>query len=202
MILDALSSEELVNLRQARILYYDFFYGLFVFELLDSRCEIALRQLELLSSTPLNQESQDAMKLLKRELEDNGIKGLKAEFSVLFALPFGEKQVGMHISHYYENCLAGQSLLKMKEFVRQSAVRVNADNFKETEEHLGFLFGFMRYLLESKEEELARGVFAFSKDAIKGLVREIIARRDARLYRALAIVLDSFVEFEMDYYAR
>ena len=39
-MLEKLSKEELMNLNNARILYYDFFNGFFVFELLDDRVEI------------------------------------------------------------------------------------------------------------------------------------------------------------------
>ena len=140
------------------------------------------------------------MEMLKTELENNGIANFKEEFSRLFALPFGEKQVGMHLSHYYENCIGAESLLKMRTLLKKSDVRVETSNFKETEEHLGFLFGFMRHLLESGNEELAEEVFLFIQDAYYGLIAEIKARKDARLYLSLALILESFIEFESTIY--
>lgn len=197
-MLDKLSFEDQQNLKQARILYYDFFNGLLVFEMLDERVKIAQRQLEILLNAPLNREAEESMLLLKQELQDNGIQNIKGEFSSLFALPFGDKQVGMHLSHYYENCIGAQSLLKIKSLIKQSDIRVNSENFKETEEHLGFLCGVMRHLLETGNQELAKEIFEFSKNAFLGLVQEIKARKDAKFYLAIALILESFIGFEME----
>lgn len=200
-MLDNLSEQEQLDLKNARILYYDFFNGLLVFEMLEERVGITKEQLTILLNAPLNQEAEGSMQLLKQELENNGIKNIKEEFSRLFALPFGGKQVGMHLSHYYENCINGQSLLKMRALMKQSDVRVNTDNFKETEEHLGFLCGFMRHLLEKSNAELAKEVFLFSQKAFLGLVEEIKARKDAKFYLAIALILESFMKFEKEFYA-
>ncbi len=198
-MLDNLSKQEQRDLKNARILYYDFFNGLLVFEMLEERVGIAKEQLEILLNAPLNQEAEGSMLLLKQELENNGIANIKEEFSRLFALPFGEKQVGMHLSHYYEHCIGAESLLKMRSLLKQSDVRVNSENFKETEEHLGFLCGLMRYLLEVDNVKLAEEVFLFSQKAFFGLVEEIKARKDAKFYLAVALILESFVKFEIEF---
>ncbi|MDE5925629.1 MAG: molecular chaperone TorD family protein [Helicobacter sp.] len=200
-MLDNLSEQEQLNLKNARVLYYDFFNGLLVFEMLEERVRIAKEQLGILLSAPLNQEAEGSMLLLKQELEDNGIQNIKEEFSRLFALPFGGKQVGMHLSHYYENCIGGQSLLKIRALMKQSDVRVNTESFKETEEHLGFLCGFMRYLIEKENVELAKEVFLFSQKAFLGWVEEIKIRSDAKFYLALALIVESFMKFEMEFYS-
>lgn len=196
-----LSAQEAQDLKNARLLYYDFFYGLFVFELLDERVELAKRQLEILQNAPLNDNSEASMQVLQQELQKNGIVNLKEEFSRLFALPFGEKQVGMHLSHYYENCIGAESLLKMRALLKKSDVRVETSEFRESEEHLGFLFGFMRYLIENENTELAKEVFLFIKDAYFGLINEIRERKDAKYYLALADLLEGFMQFENDVYA-
>lgn len=200
-MLENLSPKEVQDLKNARLLYYDFFYGLFVFELLDERVELAKKQLEILQNAPLNERSEASILLLRQELQNNGIQNLKEEFSRLFALPFGGKQVGMHLSHYYENCIGAESLLKMRALLKKSDVRVETKEFKESEEHLGFLFGFMRHLIESENTELAEEVFAFIKDAYSGLICEIRDREDAQYYLALADILEGFMEFERNLYA-
>ncbi|TLD85663.1 molecular chaperone TorD family protein [Helicobacter sp. MIT 05-5294] len=199
-MLDKLSVQERQNLQQARILYYDFFNGLLVFEILDERAKIAQKQLEILLNAPLNEEAEGSMLLLKQELQDNGIQNIKEEFSTLFALPFGEKQVGMHLSHYYENCIGAESLLKIRSLLKQSDVRVNSEVFKETEEHLGFLCGLMRHLLEVDNMDLAKEVFEFSHKAFLSLIEEIKARKDAKFYLAVALILESFMKFEAEIY--
>lgn len=200
-MLNNLSPQEAKDLKNARLLYYDFFYGLFVFELLEGRVELAKKQLEILQNAPFDDFSETSIVLLRQELRDNGIQNIKEEFSRLFALPFGEKQVGMHLSHYYENCIGAESLLKMRALLKKSDVRVETSEFKESEEHLGFLFGFMRHLIESENTELEEEVFLFIKDAYIGLIKEIRERKDAKYYRALADILEGFIEFESDLYA-
>lgn len=200
-MLERLSKEEQASLKNAQILYYDFFYGFFVFEVLEDRVEIAKKQLEILKQSPLNETIEADFLLLEKEVGQNGMSNIKEEFSRLFALPFGGKQVGMHLSHYYENCVGGESLLKMRAMLKKSDIRVNSKDFKETEEHLGFLFGFMRYLIEKDDEALAKEVFLYANKAFLGLVKEIKEREDSEYYLALARILESFLGFEGEVYA-
>lgn len=194
-----LSESEQTNLIHARMLYYDFFNGLLVFELLDERAKLAQKQIEILLTEPLNDTAKNAMLLLQNELKTHGMANFKDEFSRLFALPFGAKQVGIHLSHFYHHCVGGESLLQMRQLVKQSDVRVQNESFKETEEHLGFICGFMRHLLEVGNAQLAKDVFALSKDAFLGFIAEIEAREDAILYVAIAQILQSFIQFEGEY---
>lgn len=194
-----LSESEQTNLIHARMLYYDFFNGFLVFEMLDERAELAQKQIEILLNEPLNDTAKNAMSLLQNELKTHGMANFKDEFSRLFALPFGAKQVGIHLSHFYHHCIGGESLLQMRQLVKQSDVRVQSESFKETEEHLGFICGFMRHLLEIGNAQLAKDVFALSKDAFLGFIAEIEAREDAKLYVAIAQILQSFIQFEREY---
>lgn len=194
-----LSESEQTNLIHARMLYYDFFNGFLVFEMLDERAELAQKQIEILLNEPLNDTAKNAMLLLQNELKTHGMANFKDEFSRLFALPFGAKQVGIHLSHFYHHCIGGESLLQMRQLVKQSDIRVQSESFKETEEHLGFICGFMRHLLEIGNAQLAKDVFALSKDAFLGFIAEIEAREDAKLYVAIAQILQSFIQFEGEY---
>lgn len=194
-----LSESEQTNLIHARMIYYDFFNGFLVFEMLDERAELAQKQIEILLNEPLNDTAKNAMLLLQNELKTHGMANFKDEFSRLFALPFGAKQVGIHLSHFYHHCIGGESLLRMRQLVKQSDVRVQSESFKETEEHLGFICGFMRHLLEIGNAQLAKDVFVLSKDAFLGFIAEIEAREDAKLYVAIAQILQSFIQFEGEY---
>ena len=199
-MLNKLSKEEQISIKNARILYYDFFYGFFVFEVLGDRAKVAKKQINILKQSSLNEVVEADFLLLENEINQNGMENIKEEFSRLFALPFGGKQVGMHLSHYYEGCVGGDSLLKMREIVKKSDIRVNSKEFKETEEHLGFLFGFMRYLVENDDETLAKEVFLYVNQAFFQLVKEINEREDSKYYLALARILESFLKFEEEIY--
>ena len=199
-MLNKLSKEEQISIKNARILYYDFFYGFFVFEVLGDRAKVAKKQINILKQSSLNEVVEADFLLLENEINQNGMENIKEEFSRLFALPFGGKQVGMHLSHYYEDCVGGDSLLKMRGIVKKSDIRVNSKEFKETEEHLGFLFGFMRYLVENDDETLAKEVFLYVNQAFFQLVKEINEREDSKYYLALARILESFLKFEEEIY--
>ena len=199
-MLNKLSKEEQISIKNARILYYDFFYGFFVFEVLGDRAKVAKKQINILKQSSLNEVVEADFLLLENEINQNGMENIKEEFSRLFALPFGGKQVGMHLSHYYEGCVGGDSLLKMRGIVKKSDIRVNSKEFKETEEHLGFLFGFMRYLVENDDETLAKEVFLYVNQAFFQLAKEINEREDSKYYLALARILESFLKFEEEIY--
>lgn len=196
-----LTTEEKEQINKARILYYDFFNGVLVFELLEGRLEVLKQQLEILRTIFVNEDLEEEIEALQNEINKNGVQNLKEEHSRLFALPFGEKQVGIHLSHYYENCVGGESLLKARGLIKKSDIRLNREYFKEGEEHLGFLCGFMCYLLQKGDsEDLAKEVFLFAKDAFLGFCKEIKERSDAKYYRTIALLLESFMTFEVEYY--
>lgn len=78
-------------LNQARALYYDFFAGFFVFELLDSRFEIFNKQIEILSSYPLDSADDKHFSALLGYLKCASLVEIKREYSQTFDIPFGAK---------------------------------------------------------------------------------------------------------------
>lgn len=78
-------------LNQARALYYDFFAGFFVFELLDSRFEIFNKQIEILSSYPLDSADDKHFSALLDYLKRASLAEIKREYSQTFDIPFGAK---------------------------------------------------------------------------------------------------------------
>lgn len=78
-------------LNQARALYYDFFAGFFVFELLDSRFEIFNKQIEILSSYPLDSADDKHFSALLGYLKRASLVEIKREYSQTFDIPFGAK---------------------------------------------------------------------------------------------------------------
>ena len=143
-MLEKLSKEELMNLNNARILYYDFFNGFFVFELLDDRVEIFQKQLAILKNAPLSEEVEADFLLLENEISCNGIVNIKDEFSRLFALPFGDKQVGSQLSHFYENCEGGNSLLQVIALIKIRDIGIISMAVMEKDENFGFWLGLMQ----------------------------------------------------------
>lgn len=78
-------------LNQARALYYDFFAGFFVFELLDSRKDLFEKQIEILSSCPLDSADDRHFSALLDYLKCASLAEIKREYSQTFDIPFGAK---------------------------------------------------------------------------------------------------------------
>lgn len=196
-----LTQIEQENIQHARNLYYDFFNGFFVFELIEGRLKTSKQQILILKQSLLEESLQANLDYLQEEIENNGMQGFREEHTQMFALPFGGKQVGIHLSHYYDNCIGGESLLTMRSLIKQSDIRLNRESFKDTEEHIGFLFGLMRYLIQNNQDSLAKEVFLFCHNAFLGLCKELKERGDCKLYLHLALLLESFLRFEKEFYA-
>ncbi|MGX2981580.1 TorD/DmsD family molecular chaperone [Helicobacter sp. 23-1045] len=77
------------GLNQARALYYDFFAGFFLFELLDSRFDLFQKQIDILAISPLNEADLAHFTALKSYLKNTSLADLKREYSQTFDIPFG-----------------------------------------------------------------------------------------------------------------
>ena len=77
------------GLNQARALYYDFFAGFFLFELLDSRFNLFQKQMDILAISPLNEADLAHFIALKGYFKNASLADLKREYSQTFDIPFG-----------------------------------------------------------------------------------------------------------------
>ena len=102
------------------------------------------------------------------------------------------------MSYYLDGTIAGNGLSIAKEKVRKSKVRLNEKEFKENEEHIGFLFVFSKYLLQNNENSLQNEVF---KDCIIPMKDKIIENINNKyldsMYYNIANLMKSFLDFEM-----
>lgn len=78
-------------LNQARALYYDFFAGFFVFELLDSRKDLFGKQIDILAQSPIDGEDLAVFSALKDYITKTDLAMIKREYSQTFDIPFGAK---------------------------------------------------------------------------------------------------------------
>lgn len=203
----------------ARVLYYDFFAGLFLYDLLLDRENLFKKQLDILMQHPLFDESLLHFDVLNKELNDNGIKNFIFEYTYLFMLPFASridnsvsfskksnnsiykitpKSIVLYLSYYIDGSIAGKGLTIAKQLVKQSKVRINNVNFKENEEHFGFLLLFMKHLLQNNDIDLSIKVF---KDCIKPIqcriIEDLYSIGDGYLYFHVAKLLDIFMGIEL-----
>lgn len=201
------------TLNSARALYYDFFAGFFLYELLDSRFEKYQAQIDLLAQTPLNEDDLASFKLLSANLKRANLIALKQEYAQTFNIPFVAQndfkphkkrenaipnpQIFLYLSHYMEGCLNGASLLSAKMLVKKTNFRLNSEDFKESEEHFGFLLTLMRYLLQSDENALAHEVFSecIAQMALP-IADSLCERKNLAFYSHIGAILKSFIALE------
>ena len=104
----------------------------------------------------------------------------------------------MYLSYYLDGTIAGSGLIRAKEKIRKSKVRLNEKEFSENEEHLGFLFVFSKYLLQNGENSLQNEIF---KDCIMPMQDKIIKsiknQYPDSMYYNIASLMESFLNFEM-----
>ena len=154
---------------------------------------------------------------LENEIKTNGIKNILFEYTRFFMLPFdtnapkvikkrdkNEKkqksasQIILYLSYYLDGTIAGSGLIRAKEKIRKSKVRLNEKEFSENEEHLGFLFVFSKYLLQNGENSLQNEIF---KDCIMPMQDKIIKsiknQYPDSMYYNIASLMESFLNFEM-----
>ncbi len=216
------NQDEILN--NARILYYDFFAGLFLYDLLINRQELLLEQIKILKTQPLNDGDLFFFETIEDEIQKNGMKNIIFEYTKFFMLPFDvnadistyknkrknnnwyddnykekkdSSQISLYLSYYIDGTIAGGGLVRAKEKIRKSKVRLNEKEFKENEEHIGFLFIFNKYLLQNKDYILQTEVF---KDCIVPMKNQIIENIKNKypnsIYCNISNLLESFLDFE------
>ena len=214
------ANNTLESLASARALYYDFFAGLFLYELLCVREDVILKQILILKENVLEESDSAHFEVLENEMKQYGLKRIIDEYTQTFILPFstskeeGESpkrrkkgevfynnpQVMLYLSHYTQGCLNGEALLKARKLIKQSTFRLNTKFCKESEEHLGFLLLLMRYLVSSENSDDR----ALSKEILKerviplgDFVTDVLQKREGLMYYAhIASLLRSFLNVE------
>lgn len=204
-------SQEAIN--SARALYYDFFAGFFLYELIAKRFELFNKQIEVLSQAPLSDEDLQSFVMLKNHLSNTTAQEIAREYSVAFNIPFntgktpplvkgqkarsfGNPQTFLYLSHYVEGCLNGESLVKAKMLTKKTTFRLN-EEFKESEEHFGFLLMLMRHLLQDSQNTQANEIF---KECLKPMAMPIALslqkRDDLPCFSLVGALLKNFITME------
>lgn len=212
-------------LYQARALYYDFFAGFFLYELVGARKDLFLEQIDILATSPINESDGEYFAMLRAYIAKSDSKEILREYTQTFNLPFsaqnlptqerskqgGKKskkpkipnpQIFLYLSHYLEGCLNGESLLRVRTLVKKTHFRLNTQEFKESEEHFGFLLLLMRHLLQdldklAENEQLIRELFTQAIAPMGLAIAEALAKReDLVCYHLVGLLLGSFLALE------
>jgi len=189
------------NVNKARAIFYDFFAGLFLRDLLVERKMLLKTQLESLSVSPLDEDSEKSLKRLSDEVDAHETVVLLDEFDDLFMLVMAGEVVLPYVSHYKEARINGDILVDIRQTIKELPVRANSEQFRETEDHLGFLFLVMRYCIEEKSyESTQKEIFTcYILPYVKAFMEDIDSNAKADFYKDVTKVLKSFMDFERHY---
>ena len=178
----------------SRILYFEFFSNIFLYELLLKNQDTLQNQLTLLSQEPLV-DKEYYQKSLK-EIEENFPKILQ-EYTLLFSTPFSRQKLSLYLSHFTENCISGESLVKVRERLKERKLLLDREFCKENEDHLGVICLFMIHLLKDGDLNEAKEISSsFFLPIAEGLIEQAKKMNEEKFYFNVIKILEGFVSVE------
>lgn len=194
------------NLNLARGLYYSLFSKLFIFTTKDDRFDGVKEKLLLICQNPLDDESLYATNRLLMSFDGN-LEKIISEYDNIFHTP--PKPLRTTISYFDEGREIGEACVKIKKIMAQTDIRKDKDKFKESEDSFGFIFTLMGYMISQniqngdKFEHLCEELFVnYINPFIDEFINSILTHPKASIYKDIAIIMASFVEFERAYFVQ
>lgn len=178
----------------SRILYFEFFSNIFLYELLLKNQDTLQNQLTLLSQEPLV-DKEYYQKSLK-EIEENFPKILQ-EYTLLFSTPFSRQKLSLYLSSFIENCISGESLVRVREKLKERKLLLDREFCKENEDHLGVICLFMIHLLKEEDLNEAKEISSsFFLPIAEGLIEQAKKMNEEKFYFNVIKILEGFVSVE------
>lgn len=178
----------------SRILYYEFFANIFLYELLTKHQTLIQEQLTLLAKEPLVDVSFYEQCL--QEIKDDFSK-IQQEYTLLFSTPFSRQKLSLYLSHYTEKCISGKSLVAIREKLKEKKLLLNRDFCKENEDHLAILSLFIANLLKEGDLDFAKEVStSFFLPIAEGLIAQAKELFEEKFYFKVIKILEGFVVVE------
>ncbi len=191
-----------ISINKARTIYYGMFASLFAFNFTETHFNSIVESVDILSSSPLDDESEVALKKMQEQLSLSTFASVKDESDSVFFSPT-TSLIPTTASYYDEQRDDGKKRMDMMNYVLQSKVRRNTSVFKENEDHIEFISLFMQNLIQ---EELRgeEGADVLAKDVFEKVLNPMIDQlsvklynhENSKLYKEAAIVLNTFAGFE------
>ncbi|TKX31470.1 TorD/DmsD family molecular chaperone [Campylobacter estrildidarum] len=184
----------LEQLRLARSLYYQFFGDLFVFSFSDQKLISLHSCLEAMKENLLDESLEDSFKILLQNSQKD-LQLFFKEYEELFLSLKGA--IPVTFSYLEEGFENSKALLCVREILSKSILRRNETKFKESEDNIGFCFLLMSEFLKQKEDNLAKELFQkLIHQNIDEFITLILEHKKAYLYKEIAKILVTFIEFE------
>ncbi|NLC27311.1 MAG: molecular chaperone TorD family protein [Campylobacteraceae bacterium] len=191
---------------KARSLYYGLLSKLLVYSTEDNRFEGVDDALAIICTNPLDEYSEKAAKQLLNTIDTKGFEYLSDEFEMLFHIFYG-KEVRTSASHYLEGVETGRKLVEVRDFIAKTRIRRNEALYKDNEDTVPFLLSFMHDLVElslkgeKSYENIQHCLFSeIINPFIDYFIKDLFEHKRSDAYKDVAIILNSFMEFERLYF--
>ena len=185
------------EINQSRAFYYGFFSKLFTFTYDKNRFSGVKEAAEILKNYALEENSKKA---LEHFVQNYNPQKLAEEFDEIF-YDLSQDPVPTTASFYDEEIENGKMKVKMVDIVLSSKFRKN-EEYKDSEDDIGFIFPFMQYLIleklkgDEKSEWLEGKTFDVLNTFIDDFIENVYMHQAANLYKDIAVVLKAFIESE------
>ncbi len=185
------------EINQSRAFYYGFFSKLFTFTYDKDRFSGVKEAAEILKNYALEENSKKA---LEHFVQNYNPQKLAEEFDEIF-YDLSQDPVPTTASFYDEEIENGKMKVKMVDIVLSSKFRKN-EEYKDSEDDIGFIFPFMQYLIleklkgDEKSEWLEGKTFDVLNTFIDDFIENVYMHQAANLYKDIAVVLKAFIESE------
>lgn len=189
------------EINKARAVYYGLFSSLFSYLENKDYHEKVVYTTKILSKTPIDELSKEAFENMLAYLnKENSFETLKEENNNVFFSP-STSFIPVTASYYAENRDDGQKRLEMSNIVLKSNFRKDSDVFKESEDHISFIFAFLKKMIEQNEndvlDEIVINVFSnILNDIVDEFIEKLYEHENSDFYKNVAVLLKVFIELE------
>ena len=193
------------SLLQARIIYYQLFARLFIYQ--DNiTIYLEIRKiLNILKDNPLDEISGQAITSLLEKLDPVSNTRLIEEFNEIFYNP-ETKNIRTTASFYDEGFESGKKRVEAQRFLAKTKIRRNEQSFTEYEDSFPFLMTILAELNEliaNGESEYENTQHCLFDQILNGFVDEfskfVYEHEKSDIFKDVIIILKSFISFERLY---
>ncbi|RXK00260.1 hypothetical protein CRU98_03630 [Arcobacter sp. CECT 8986] len=188
-----------IELNKARAVYYGLFSSLFSY--INSEDEFSIKNsIELLSQAPIDDNCKIAFEELNIFLQEKAMSGLVEENNQIFFSP-STTFIPVTASFYNEDRDDGQKRVEMTNIVLKSTFRKDSMSFREAEDHVCFIFSFIKNILEQDYSKINNDlvVETFSvvlNSFIDSFIQDVYNHEESDFYKNIAVILKVFIELE------
>lgn len=187
-----------MDISQARLRYYAFLGNFLDFKGARKNQADLAKSVDLFLQVPLEEELVKTLKILKQALEDKDFLSL---YKQGYTNTFIFNKVSLFYSHYVKELgdgIQGKHLLELRQYLKPFAFKIRED-FKESEEYIGFLLLFMEFLIKNNyaQEEQKDFFTSFLKPCIMPLCESL--EKEKNIFKDYSLVLKSFYLFDKEF---